>query len=32
MSSSGDYTAELSYGKDKMKLRVDIAEGITTRW
>jgi len=30
---SGDYTAELSYGKEKMKqnFHVDIAEGITTR-
>jgi len=30
---SGEYTAELSFGKDKMKqtFRVDIAEGITTR-
>ncbi|PZR75662.1 MAG: hypothetical protein DLM73_04545 [Chthoniobacterales bacterium] len=30
---AGDYTAELSYGKVKMKqpLHVDIAEGITTR-
>ncbi|MCA1657987.1 MAG: hypothetical protein LC627_01670 [Verrucomicrobiaceae bacterium] len=29
----GDYTAELSYGKTKMKqtFHVDIAEGITTR-
>ncbi|MGB8342129.1 MAG: hypothetical protein WCE51_11110, partial [Chthoniobacterales bacterium] len=30
---SGDYTAELSYGKEKMKqtFHVEIAEGITTR-
>jgi photosystem II stability/assembly factor-like uncharacterized protein len=30
---SGEYTAELSYGKEKMKqtFRVEIAEGITTR-
>jgi hypothetical protein len=30
---SGDYTAELSYGKEKMKqtFRVEIAPGITTR-
>ena len=30
---SGDYTAELSYGKEKMKqtFHVQIAEGITTR-
>jgi photosystem II stability/assembly factor-like uncharacterized protein len=30
---SGEYTAELSYGKEKMKqtFRVDIAEGIQTR-
>ncbi len=29
----GDYTAELSYGKEKLKqtFRVEIAEGITTR-
>ena len=30
---SGEYTAELSYGKEKVKqkFRVDIAEGIETR-
>jgi len=30
---SGDYTAELSYGREKMKqtFRVEIAAGITTR-
>ena len=30
---SGDYTAELTHGKTKVKqtFRVDIAEGITTR-
>jgi hypothetical protein len=30
---SGDYTAELSYGTEKMKqtFHVDIAQGITTR-
>lgn len=30
---SGDYTAELSYGKTKVKqtFHVDIAQGITTR-
>ena len=30
---SGEYTAEMSYGKEKMKqtFRVEIAEGIITR-
>jgi hypothetical protein len=30
---SGDYTAELSYGRTKMKqtFHVDVAQGITTR-
>ena len=31
--ASGEYTAEMSYGKEKMKqtFRVEIAEGIITR-